>query len=187
MGTRVRAVQPLPALVVPRGAKVKMTPLAPASAAMSGIRSLSKAQVVEVAKTLRPITVALPWATLSARRPYVKDKAEATFWRVGHVSGGGDEVNLASAWAHPEARVNVFLPRIKPGQLFVVVVSGSCNGSGVLRYTTDAGAGDLPVTQGSYSFPIAVTDTDDDAYLELKVKTAPTLLTVRRIEIWEVK
>lgn len=80
------------------------------------------------------------------------------------------------------------LPSIAPGQLFVVEVSGWCGGSGgVLRYETEAGSADVPSTSTCFSFPVAVTDTDDDAIVVVKIKTLPTgALSIKTIKVWKV-
>ena len=46
--------------------------------------------------------------------------------------------------------------------------------------------GDLQVTSGHHSFPLALTDTDDDVGMILRVKTPPTRLTLGSIEVWKV-
>lgn len=188
MSNRIGVKQATPTLIVPRGAPQTRTvdPTVHRLEVQPRGSTLSKAQVRDLAATLGPVQAVLPWAVLSARRPYVKDKADATFWKVGHVSGLGDEVNLVSAWAAPDAAITVSLPKIQPGQMFIVVLNGWCNGSGVLTYQAKLGSGDLPVGQGAFSFPIAVTDTDDDAYVRFGVKTPPTLVSVRSIEVWKV-
>lgn len=188
MANRIGVKQTTSTLVIPRGAPqsrtVDRTPRMPEAAPRGS--TLSKAQVRNLAAALGPVEAILPWAVLSARRPYVKDKAHATFWKVGHVSGLGDEVNLVSSWAAPDAEIVVSLPKIQPGRMFIVTLNGWCNGSGVLTYEAPLGSGDLPVGQGAFSIPIAVTDTDDDAYVRFGVKTPPTLVSVRTIEVWKV-
>jgi hypothetical protein len=187
MPDRIRASRkPLPTLVVPRGTRQAVDRSDHTPEVQPRGTSLSKLQIRELAATLGPIQAVLPWAVLSARRPYVKDRADALFWKVGHVSGPGDEVNLASHWAPWDAAITVSLPKIQPGQMFIVVFNGWCNGSGVLAYQASLGSGDLPVSQGAFSLPIALTNTDDSAWVKLRVKTAPTLLSVRSMEVWKV-
>jgi hypothetical protein len=57
---------------------------------------------------------------------------------------------------------------------------------GPIQAVLSLGSGDLPVSQGAFSLPIALTNTDDSAWVKLRVKTAPTLLSVRSMEVWKV-
>lgn len=190
MATKLTAKK-TPALVplTGPGVKVSKRKLTPAAGAAS-VQSLSSVQVREIVKVVRPkLKIVRPWATLSARQPYVKDKADATFWQTGHVSGLGDEVNLGSSWAQPDAAITVSADTV-PGKVYVAIVYGATTGVGaVMQFQTDSGSGETPVAKGKFNFPVALVDTDDDVYLKITLKpgTLPsgTVLAVYRIELWE--
>jgi hypothetical protein len=180
----------LPLLIVPKG---KRRPLATATEASSAIvRSLTASEVLKIAKEARPaLKVALPWATLSARRAYVKDKASAKFNQVAWVSGAYDTVSLG-LWADKKhSRIEVTLASTSPGELFVVVVKGRSNGPAVLRFDGDNGTAEASMEAGDFRCPFALSPTDTESRFELSLvdvpsEFEPTSFTVRAIDIWHV-
>jgi hypothetical protein len=177
----------LPLLIVPKG---KRRPLGPATEASSAIvRSLTASEVLKIAKKARPeLKVALPWATLSARRAYVKDKASAQFHRAS-VSGAADSVNLGLMGK--DARIVVDLANTSPGELFVVVVKGRSNGPAVLRFDGDSGAAEASMEAGDFRCPFALSPTDTESRFVLSLvdvpgEFEPSSFTVRAIDVWQV-
>ncbi len=186
---RKAAVAPaaLPLLIVPKG---KRRPFPTANEAGSAIvRSLTASEVLKITKRARPeLKVALPWATLSARRAYVKDKASAQFHRAS-VSGADDSVNLGLMGK--DAWIVVDLANTSPGELFVVVVKGRSNGPAVLRFDCDSGAAEASMEAGDFRCPFALSPTRTESRFALSLvdvpgEFEPTLFMVRAIDIWHV-
>jgi hypothetical protein len=134
--------------------------------------------------------VALPWATLSARRAYVKDKAWAEFFQVAWVNGANDSVSLALAGK--SALIRVTLAGTSPGELLVVVVKGRSNGPAVLRFDGDNGTAEASMGAGDFRCPFALSPADAESRFDLSLvdvplEFEPTSFTVRAIDVWHVK
>jgi len=186
---RKAAVAPaaLPLLIVPKG---KRRPFATANEAGSAIvRSLTASEVLKITKRARPeLKVALPWATLSARRAYVKDKASAKFHRAS-VSGADDSVHLGLMGK--DAWIVVDLANTSLGELFVVVVKGRSNGPAVLRFDGDNGTAEASMEAGDFRCPFALSPTDTESQFVLSLvdvpgEFEPSSFTVRAIDVWRV-
>ena len=184
---RKAAVAPaaLPLLIVPKGKRRAFPTANEAGSAI--VRSLTASEVLKITKRARPeLEVALPWATLSARRAYVKDKASAMFFQVAYVSGQGDSVSLGSPWAGKHSSIKVTLTSTSPGELFLVVVKGRSNGHAVLRFDGDNGTAEASMEAGDFHCPFALSPTDAESQFELTLPVDPSMFTVRAIEIWHV-
>ena len=179
------APQALPTLIMPKGKRV---PLAAVPEMHPGFaRALKAGEVLQIAKKVRPeLQVALPWATLSARRAYVKDKAAALFFQVSFVSGLHDSVGLASPWAGKNASITVTLTNTTTGELFLVVVKGRCNGRAVLRFEGDNGSAEASFNVGDFTCPFALRPDGPEGQFRLTVPVDPSSLTVGAIDIWRV-
>jgi hypothetical protein len=156
-------------------------------ASSARVRSLTASEVLKIAKQARPeLKVALPWATLSARRAFVKDRASAMFFQVAYVSGRSDSVSLGSPWAGENSSIKVVVTSTRPGELFLVVVKGSSNGHAVLRFDGDNGTAEVSMEAGDFRCPFALSPTDAESQFELTLPVDPSMFTVRAIEIWHV-
>lgn len=185
---RTKQPDPMPTLIVPRGrAPARPRPLVQTTGSAP---MLSKTQVLALARSFRPVEVVFPWATLTAGKPFVAGRAELTMWSCFAIGANEShqEIKLTSGPAGADAQVWVWLKNITPGQLFVVELNGWRGGSGgVLRCETKTGSTEVALSSTSFNLPVAVTDTNDDALLKVKVKSLPTGgLALHTIKVWKV-